>query len=120
MKTEIDARNQKKSACSRLVNAIFGVRIPDTPELKAQDPAFDPVKQEQLLPVMEQLLEALTELERQVITSKFGLVGESKTYDQLADELGISKEAVRDIESIALRKLRHPRRSRQLKNVISE
>lgn len=120
MRHEFDSGNQKKCAYSKLVKAILGARNPDTPEFMAKDPVYDPEKQEQLLIIMEQVLKTLKDSERLVITSTFGLGVEKKTYEQLADELNISKEDVRDIETMALRKLRHPSRSRQLKSIICE
>ena len=50
---------------------------------------------------------------------RFGLgAWSSHTYEQVARKLNMTKENVKDIEAIALRKLRHPRRSRVIKEIM--
>ncbi len=66
----------------------------------------------------EQLEEALASLslkERHVIELRFGLTDDrNRTLDEVGRELGVSRERIRQIENKALRKLRHPKRSRKL------
>lgn len=68
---------------------------------------------------IKEALKTLSEREVKVINMRFGLDGDSpKTLDMIGQELGITRERVRQIESKALRNLRHPSRSKYLKDYI--
>lgn len=65
--------------------------------------------------IIEQMLDlfpdCLDQRERQIIEARFGLFdGVKKTLQRIGDELGVSRERVRQIEKRALRKLTHPSR----------
>ena len=66
---------------------------------------------------LEKVLATLTPREARVLRLRFGLQdGHSYTLKEVGDKLGLTRERIRQIESKALRRLRHPRRSRQLRN----
>lgn len=68
--------------------------------------------------VME-VLESLDVREKQVIEHRFGMKdGRSKTLEEVGKYFGVTRERVRQIEAKALRKLRHPKRSRQLRGFV--
>jgi len=65
------------------------------------------------------ILDALGEREREVLEMRFGLKdGESHTLEEVGRAFGVTRERVRQIESKALRKLRHPGRSRKLRDFL--
>jgi RNA polymerase primary sigma factor len=65
------------------------------------------------------VLTSLTERERQVLEQRFGLVdGYSRTLEEVGRQFKVTRERIRQIEAKALRKLRHPSRSKQLKSFI--
>lgn len=70
----------------------------------------------------EQLMEALSSLtdrEQKVLRLRFGLDdGEPKTLEEVGKVFGVTRERIRQIEAKALRKLRHPTRSRKLKEYL--
>ena len=67
------------------------------------------------------VLETLTEREEKVIRLRFGLDdGKSKTLEEVGQIFGVTRERIRQIEAKALRKLRHPSRSRKLKDYIGD
>ena len=63
------------------------------------------------------VLDTLTERERQVLEQRFGLVdGYSRTLEEVGRQFRVTRERIRQIEAKALRKLRHPSRSKRLKS----
>ena len=64
------------------------------------------------------LLETLTPREEAVVRYRFGFEEKEKTLKETADQIGITRERVRQIEAKALRKLRHPTRSRTIREFI--
>lgn len=72
-----------------------------------------------LCETLEQALECLTPREKAIITMRFGLYGSRKyTLEECGDKYHITRERVRQIEAKALRKLRHPSRSRPLREFL--
>ncbi len=68
---------------------------------------------------MTEILEGLTERERRVLIMRFGLEdGTSRTLEDVGKEFNVTRERVRQIEAKALRKLRHPLRSRKLRDYL--
>ena len=65
---------------------------------------------------MNEVLETLTDRERKVLIQRFGLQdGKPKTLEEVGLEFNVTRERIRQIEAKALRKMRHPTRSKQLK-----
>ncbi len=69
---------------------------------------------------MREALDQLTDRERDVLMLRFGLEdGESRTLEEVGARFGVTRERIRQIESKALRKLRHPTRSRKLRDYLT-
>ena len=68
---------------------------------------------------LEEVLSTLTEREKKVLTLRFGLEdGRARTLEEVGKEFNVTRERIRQIEAKALRKLRHPSRSRKLKDYL--
>jgi RNA polymerase primary sigma factor len=68
---------------------------------------------------LEDVLETLTDREENVLRLRFGLDdGRNRTLEEVGKVFGVTRERIRQIEAKALRKLRHPSRSKQLKDFL--
>lgn len=68
---------------------------------------------------IESMLDALSDREREVLYFRFGLEdGRSYTLEEVGKRFGVTRERIRQIEAKALRKLRHPSRSRKLRDFL--
>ena len=80
----------------------------------ADSAAFSMLREE-----LNTALESLTDRERQVVELRFGLRdGRARTLEEVGREFNVTRERIRQIEAKALRKLRHPSRSRKLKDFL--
>ena len=68
---------------------------------------------------LAEVLDTLTEREQQVLRLRFGLNdGRARTLEEVGTVFHVTRERIRQIEAKALRKLRHPSRSRKLKDYL--
>jgi len=80
---------------------------------------LDAVSREILREQVQSVLSALTKRERQVLELRFGLVdGQDHTLEEVSRYFNVTRERIRQIEAKALRKLRHPTRSRHLRDYL--
>ena len=95
---------------SRLGDFIQDDNVP----VPADAAAFTLLKEQ-----LEEVLGTLTEREQKVLTLRFGLEdGRARTLEEVGKEFNVTRERIRQIEAKALRKLRHPSRSRKLKDYL--
>jgi RNA polymerase primary sigma factor len=82
-------------------------------------PPVDVASRQLLREQISEVLSTLNPREQQVIRLRFGLEdGRSRTLEEVGREFGVTRERIRQIEAKALRKLRHPTRSRKLKDYL--
>lgn len=87
----------------------------DTALSPADSAAFSMLREE-----LATALESLTDRERQVVRLRFGLEdGRARTLEEVGKEFNVTRERIRQIEAKALRKLRHPSRSKRLKDFLN-
>jgi RNA polymerase primary sigma factor len=87
----------------------------DTALSPADSAAFSMLRKE-----LSTALESLTDRERQVVRLRFGLEdGRARTLEEVGKEFNVTRERIRQIEAKALRKLRHPSRSKRLKDFLN-
>jgi len=82
-------------------------------------PPVDAASKQLLKEQINEALSALTSREQRVLVLRFGLEdGRSRTLEEVGQEFNVTRERIRQIEAKALRKLRHPSRSRKLKDYL--
>ena len=98
-------------------DTTLGDFIPDDEALSPDESAV----RQQARKDIAGLLTTLTPREQQVLQLRFGLQdGQARTLEEIGDEMGKTRERIRQIEAKALRKLRHPSRSRQLRGYLAD
>ena len=94
----------------------LGDFIPDDEALEPAEAASFTLLKEQLIEV----LETLTPREAKVLRLRFGIEdGRTRTLEEVGKEFNVTRERIRQIEAKALRKLRHPSRSKKLKDFLN-
>ena len=93
----------------------LGDMVPDSDALAPVEEASNVLLREQLIEV----LDTLTPRERKVLQMRFGIQdGRPHTLEEVGKEFDVTRERIRQIEAKALRKLRHPSRSKKLKDYL--
>lgn len=93
----------------------LGDFIEDKVTVSPNDYAYNQLLKEEI----DAVLESLTSREEQVLRLRFGLVdGRTRTLEEVGNEFNVTRERIRQIEAKALRKLKHPNRSKRLKDFV--
>ena len=88
-------------------------------EDQATMPPADAASRELLKVQLNAVLGELSDRERRVLMLRFGIEdGRARTLEEVGKEFNVTRERIRQIEAKALRKLRHPSRSRKLKDYL--
>ena len=88
------------------------------PDNNSQAPA-DAVSYQHLKEQVGDVLDSISQREKRVLELRFGLEdGRSRTLEEVGREFGVTRERIRQIEAKALRKLRHPTRSKKLRDFL--
>ncbi|PIP33005.1 RNA polymerase sigma factor RpoD [Candidatus Gottesmanbacteria bacterium CG11_big_fil_rev_8_21_14_0_20_37_11] len=96
-------------------DSLLGDFIQDT----TQPTPYDAASKELLKEHLEEVLQTLSDREKRVLILRFGLEdGRPRTLEEVGVEFGVTRERIRQIEAKALRKLRHPSRSKKLKDYL--
>ncbi|MBI3955083.1 RNA polymerase sigma factor RpoD [Candidatus Gottesmanbacteria bacterium] len=96
-------------------DSLLGDFIQDT----TQPTPYDAASRELLKEHLEDVLLTLSDREKRVLILRFGLEdGRPRTLEEVGVEFGVTRERIRQIEAKALRKLRHPSRSKKLKDYL--
>ncbi len=94
-------------------------RLGDLVEDRGSLAPTEATSQQLLKEQIDKVLDELTEREKKVLQLRFGLRdGRARTLEEVGREFNVSRERIRQIEGKALRKLRHPTRSRKLKSYL--
>jgi RNA polymerase primary sigma factor len=96
-------------------DSCLGDLVEDRGSLAPTDAASQQLLKEQI----DRVLDELTEREKRVLQLRFGLGdGHARTLEEVGREFNVTRERIRQIEGKAIRKLRHPSRSRKLRGYL--
>ena len=96
------------------IGSLLGNIAPET--IASDEEALQAVRDQMLSGVITDVLSTLTPREEAILKKRYGFNGPEQTLEQVGNDFGITRERVRQIEVKALRKLRHPSRSKKLKD----
>ncbi|HYG34890.1 MAG TPA: sigma-70 family RNA polymerase sigma factor, partial [Clostridia bacterium] len=95
------------------------ISVGDFIEDKGAQKPFDGINDRLLRERLDQVLALLSQRERNILEMRFGLVdGCSHTLEEIGKLYNVTRERIRQLEAKALRKLRHPTRSRRLRGFL--
>lgn len=110
---------QKTASIETPVGKEEDTRLKEFIEDKKALSPFESASQELLKGHIMEVLDSLSPREKRVLELRFGLTdGRTRTLEEVGKEFGVTRERIRQIEAKALRKLRHPSRSRRLRDYL--
>lgn len=108
------ARIRPERVPTFLLEALGAARLRAAPHVLGEEEVSD-----ELLDVVREVLSSLTPREQEVLVLRYGLEdGRTRTLEEVGRRFGVTRERIRQIEAKALRKLRHPSRSKKLKDCL--
>ncbi len=110
---------QKTASIETPVGKEEDTRLKEFIEDKKTLSPFESASQELLKGHIMEVLDSLSGREKRVLELRFGLLdGRARTLEEVGREFGVTRERIRQIEAKALRKLRHPSRSKRLRDYL--
>jgi len=111
--------SQKTTSLETPVGKEEDTRLKEFIEDETTLSPFETASRELLKGHIDEVLGSLNPRERKVLELRFGLIdGRNRTLEEVGREFGVTRERIRQIEAKALRKLRHPTRSKRLKDYL--
>ncbi len=100
------------------MRAALGINAEETLELMKPDDPDEVVRKHETISVVEKQLDSITPREALVLRMHFGIDCEEHTLDEIGKKLDVTRERIRQIEAKALRKLKHPSRADELRQLL--
>ncbi len=115
----IEKISQKTTSIETPVGKEEDTRLKEFIPDEVSPSPFESASQQLLKEHIQEVLDTLSPREMRVLELRFGLKdGRSRTLEEVGKEFGVTRERIRQIEAKALRKLRHPSRSKRLKDYL--
>ena len=113
------ARNSaQRSVSAEGMRAALGMHAEEMLELMKPEDPDEAVLKNEMVNVMEEQLASLSPRESKVLQMRYGIGCEEHTLDEIGEKFELSRERIRQIEAKALRHLKHPSRSDELRQLL--
>ena len=108
----------QRDVSSEGMRAALGMHAEEMLELMKPDDPDEAVLKHETVSVVEKQLDSITPREALVLRMHFGIGCEEHTLDEIGEKLDVTRERIRQIEAKALRKLKHPSRADELRQLL--
>lgn len=108
----------QRDVSSEGMRAALGMHAEEMLELMKPDDPDEAVLKHEMVAVVEEQLESLSPRQALVLRMRYGISCEEHTLEEIADKFDLTRERVRQIEAKALRLLKHPKRSEDLRQLL--
>ena len=110
----------QRDVSSEGMRAALGMHAEEMLELMKPDAPDEAVLKHEMVSVVEEQLESLSPRQALVLRMRYGIGCEEHTYEEIGDKFDLTKERIRQIEARALRHLKHPSRSDELRQLLPD
>ena len=110
----------QRDVSSEGMRAALGMHADEMLELMKPDAPDEAVLKHEMVSVVEEQLESLSPRQALVLRMRYGIGCEEHTYEEIGDKFDLTKERIRQIEARALRHLKHPSRSDELRQLLPD
>jgi RNA polymerase sigma factor (sigma-70 family) len=110
----------QRSVSADGMRAALGMNAEEMLELMKPDDPDEIVLKHEMVKVVEEQLSSLTSRETLVLRMRFGIGSDEHTLEEVGEKLRVGRERIRQIEAKALRKLKHPSRVEELRQLLPE
>lgn len=115
---KLKRNSAQRDVSSEGMRAALGMHAEELLELMLPDAPDEAVLKHEMVSVVEEQLESLTPREASVLRMRYGIGCEEHTLDEIGDKFDITGQRIRQIEAKALRKLKHPSRTDELRQLL--
>jgi len=115
---KLKRNSAQRDVSSEGMRAALGMHAEELLELMKPDDPDEAVLKHEMVSVVEEQLESLSPRAALVLRMRFGIGCEEHTFEEIGDKFDLTKERVRQIEAKALRHLKHPSRSDELRQLL--
>ena len=110
----------QRDVSSEGMRAALGMHAEELLELMKPDAPDEAVLKHEMVSVVEEQLESLSPRQALILRMRYGIGCEEHTYEEIGDKFDLTKERIRQIEARALRHLKHPSRSDELRQLLPD
>jgi RNA polymerase sigma factor (sigma-70 family) len=117
---KLKRNSAQRDVSSEGMRAALGMHAEEMLELMKPDTLEDAVLKHEMVNVVEEQLESLSPRQAMVLRMRYGIGCEEHTYEEIGDKFDLTRERIRQIEAKALRLLKHPKRSDELRQLMPD
>ena len=115
---KLKRNSAQRDVSSEGMRAALGMHAEEMLELMKPDTLEDAVLKQEMVTVVEEQLESLSPRQALVLRMRYGIGCEEHTFEEIGEKFDLTRERIRQIEAKALRLLKHPKRSDELRQLM--